>query len=100
MGGDHGPAVTVPAALRAIDSWPDLHLVLVGDQGTLSALLPGKALPERLTIQHASQTVSMDESPALALRQKKDSSMRVAINLVKAGQADACVSAGNTGALM
>ena len=103
MGGDHGPAVTVPAALQAVRSCPDLHLVLVGDQETLSTVLhqqTGKTLPDRLTIRHASQTVSMDESPALALRQKKDSSMRVAIDLVKAGEADACVSAGNTGALM
>ena len=102
MGGDHGPVVIIPAALNALKKNNDLKLILVGDQAQLMAALQqqGGDVGERLTIQHASQQVAMDESPALALRSKKDSSMRVAINLVKDGAASACVSAGNTGALM
>ena len=102
MGGDHGPSVVVPAALKALSKHPVLHVVLVGDQSVLSnALLQANAAPDpRLTIHHASQEVGMDEAPAVALRSKKDSSMRVAINLVKSGEVAACVSAGNTGALM
>jgi len=102
MGGDHGPVVTVPAALRALEKYPKLKLILVGEQQVLGEELArhGAKLGERLTLQHASQVVGMDESPSSALRGKKDSSMRVAINLVKEGGAQACVSAGNTGALM
>lgn len=102
MGGDRGPAVIVPASLHALDENPDLRLILVGDQQTLLRELQqrGAAAGERLAIRHASQQVSMEELPSQALRTKKDSSMRVAINLVKEGAADACVSAGNTGALM
>ncbi len=102
MGGDHGPVVTVPAALNALKKHRDLKLILVGDQPQLMTALQqqGGGTDERLTIQHTSQEVAMDESPSLALRGKKDSSMRVAINLVKEGRASACVSAGNTGALM
>ncbi len=102
MGGDVGPDVTVPAALRALRELNDIELILVGDEATLKAQIERHAAPEsgRLRIRHASQVVSMDESPALALRNKKDSSMRVAIDLVKSGEAQACVSAGNTGALM
>lgn len=103
MGGDHGAAVVVPAALSALRADPSLALVLVGDRATLERALSehsGGAPPGRLTIHHASEHVGMDELPSQALRGKKDSSMRVAINLVKEGQAEACVSAGNTGALM
>lgn len=101
MGGDHGPPVTVPAALDALARHGHLHLTLVGDAERLEAELPqGDSRRERLLIQHASQTIAMDEEPAQALRLKKDSSMRVAINRVREGSADACVSAGNTGALM
>ena len=102
MGGDHGPSVVVPAALDAAAAWPDLELVLVGRREELEAALAGhdRAGHERLRIHHASEVVAMDELPSLALRGKKDSSMRVAINLVKEGVAHACVSAGNTGALM
>jgi len=102
MGGDFGPQVTVPAALACLRKNPDLQLILVGDETILSGLL-AEAMPvfkDRLSIQHASQVVEMDETPQKALKNKKDSSMRVAINLVHAGRADACVSAGNTGALM
>jgi glycerol-3-phosphate acyltransferase PlsX len=101
MGGDHGPPVIVPAALQALERYSQLHLILVGDQDILQqALMSHGANQARLTIHHASQRVEMDESPSQALRIKKDSSMRVAINLVKEGKAQACVSAGNTGALM
>ena len=81
---------------------PNLKLILVGDESVIKGLLPNDLSPyqDRLSIHHASQRVEMDESPSKALKNKKDSSMRVAINLVKEGQADACVSAGNTGALM
>ncbi len=100
MGGDHGPSVTVPAAIRFIAAHPAANLLLVGQEDVLRPLLGTSADDSRLRIVHASEIVGMDESPALALRNKKDSSMRVAINLVKSGEADACVSAGNTGALM
>lgn len=103
MGGDVGPDVVVPAALRVLKRGGEsLRLILVGQEDVLKtclAKLHAQGDP-RLLIRHASQLVSMDESPAQALRVKKDSSMRVAINLVKQGEADACVSAGNTGALM
>ncbi len=102
MGGDHGPPVTVPAALAALAEAPQLRLILVGDEQVLQQELArhGGRAGERLHIRHASQQVAMDELPSQALRTKKDSSMRVAIDLVKAGEASACVSAGNTGALM
>jgi len=102
MGGDVGPAVTVPASLSMLRQHPQLQLRLVGQQDVLNAVLARQdAYPrDRLTVVHASETVGMDESPAKALRNKKDSSMRVAINLVRDGEAQACVSAGNTGALM
>ncbi len=102
MGGDHGPHVTVPAALAVLAEQDDLKLILVGDQEALARELAKHqhGVGERLDIQHASQQVAMDEAPSSALRGKKDSSMRVAVNLVKQGAASACVSAGNTGALM
>ncbi len=102
MGGDHGPEVVIPAALSMLRKNEDLQLILVGDRDALNQEL-ARARPElktRITVRHASQVVGMDELPSQALRSKKDSSMRVAINLVKSGEADACVSAGNTGALM
>lgn len=101
MGGDFGITVTVPAALAILKDYPEVHLTLVGDAGLLERALQPLAYDQnRLHVQHASQQVEMDESPAQALRGKKDSSMRVALNLVKSGDAQACVSAGNTGALM
>lgn len=102
MGGDHGPKVTLPAVVRALQEFTDLQVILVGQRAVLERYLK-KLLPKghpRLTLRHASETVEMDELPSQALRGKKDSSMRVAINLVKSKEADACVSAGNTGALM
>ena len=99
MGGDHGPLVTVPAALDFVRKHDDVRVVLVGlEEKILPLLAKVGSLP--VSVRHASEVVTMDESPSLALRNKKDSSMRVAINLVKQGDADACVSAGNTGALM
>jgi phosphate acyltransferase len=102
MGGDHGPGVTVPAALNFQKSHPQGNIVLVGLKEAIEAELRARhaATGPRLRVYNASQAVSMDEAPASALRGKKDSSMRVAINLVKNGEAHACVSAGNTGALM
>ena len=102
MGGDHGLSVVIPAALEALKHYDDIALILVGDEAQIKASLSQHHAPvdAKLTIHHASQVVQMDESPAIALKNKKDSSMRVAINLVKAGEADATVSAGNTGALM
>ncbi len=100
MGGDHGPSVTVPAALRFLNEQAGVELILVGREDSIRPLLASDANNARLRVLHASEVVGMDESPALALRNKKDSSMRVAINQVKSGDADACVSAGNTGALM
>ncbi|MDA8363614.1 MAG: phosphate acyltransferase PlsX [Gammaproteobacteria bacterium] len=102
MGGDRGLQVTVPAAAAALREHPDLSLILVGRRDDVGAELKRLGCREdgRLTVHHASEVVGMDEPPAQALRSKKDSSMRVAINLVKSGAAQACVSAGNTGALM
>lgn len=102
MGGDHGPDVIVPAALQIAQNHPELHLILVGDEPRLRQALTGRdaGILDRISVRHASELVEMHESPSKALRGKKDSSMRVAINLVKQGEADACVSAGNTGALM
>ena len=102
MGGDHGPKVTVSAAVHILKRQPDIKLILVGDKDRLLEEIRanGAEESERLEIQHASQTIEMSELPSQALRQKKDSSMRVAINLVKDGRAQAAVSAGNTGALM
>ena len=102
MGGDHGPHVTVPAALEFQARFPDVDIVLVGLPDALEQELKtrGAAAGPRLRVHAASQVIAMDEAPAQALRYKKDSSMRVAANLVKSGEAHACVSAGNTGALM
>ncbi|MGH8272744.1 MAG: phosphate acyltransferase PlsX [Gammaproteobacteria bacterium] len=101
MSGDHGPAVIVPAALDALAENPRLHILLVGEEAALGAALDkAGGRGERVAIHPASEVVAMDESPTQALRGKRDSSMRVAINLVKSGAAAACVSAGNTGALM
>ena len=101
MGGDHGPSVTLPACKAFLDSHPDADLLLVGSPG---ALAPAAGWP-RCTLITASQVVTMDDTVETALRRKRDSSMRVAIEQLKADEAghvaaDVCVSAGNTGALM
>lgn len=102
MGGDFGSDVTIPAAFECLQTNPALHLILVGDETLIQQSIEqqDQDFGDRLRIQHATQRVEMDDSPAKVLRTKKDSSMRVAINLVKSGKADGCVSAGNTGALM
>ena len=102
MGGDHGPHVTVPAALDFQSRVADVDMILVGKPEAIEAELKarGAAARDRLRVHATSEVVEMDEAPAQAMRYKKDSSMRVAINLVKSGEANAAVSAGNTGALM
>jgi glycerol-3-phosphate acyltransferase PlsX len=100
MGGDYGTIVTVPAALKALALHPPLRLILVGDHTELQSRLRGHEFADRLEIQAATEVVTMEDLPSIALRGKRDSSMRVAVNLVKEGRAQACVSAGNTGALM
>lgn len=101
MSGDRGAEVVVRAANTALGEHPGLELILVGDEPLLRDLVTRIVGAEpRLSIVHASQVVAMAESPVDALRKKKDSSMRVALDLVKSGAAAACVSAGNTGALM
>jgi glycerol-3-phosphate acyltransferase PlsX len=101
MGGDHGTVVTLPAALSFARSHPDSRLLLVGKSPEIEAALASAGdVRSRLEIVHAEEVVGMDEPPAQALRGKRNSSMRIAINLVKEGRADAAVSAGNTGALM
>jgi glycerol-3-phosphate acyltransferase PlsX len=101
MGGDHGPSVTVPACIDFLEAHPEAELILVGLRETIDAeLVRLGARNARLSIIHATQLVGMDEDVRTAIRTKKDSSMRVAIDQVKVGRAQACVSAGNTGALM
>lgn len=102
MGSDLGPGVIVPACKQALAEFDDISIALVGDTSVLEPLLAEHALADndRITLHHASQVVEMTDSPVLALKKKKDSSMRVMINMVKEDQADAGVSAGNTGALM
>jgi glycerol-3-phosphate acyltransferase PlsX len=102
MGGDHGPSVTIPATLAFLEDAPDARAILVGLPEPLAQALARARSPakDRASVHACTEVVAMDEPPADALRKKKDSSMRVAINLVRDGQAQACVSAGNTGALM
>jgi len=102
VSGDHGLSEIIPAAILTLNKHPDLKLTLVGDENLIRSALRENNYSEnnKLHVKHASEVVEMYEQPAMALRNKKDSSMRVTINLVKNGEADACVSAGNTGALM
>jgi glycerol-3-phosphate acyltransferase PlsX len=102
MGGDHGPKVTLPAARQFLRDDPYASVLLVGLPQTVEAQAAelAREFPGRARFVAASEVVEMHDSPAIAMRSKKDSSMRVAINLVKAGEAQAVVSAGNTGALM
>ncbi len=101
MSGDLGAEVVVRAGAATLEKYANIELIIVGDQAELQDLVT-RIIGEnsRLKIVHASEIVEMSEPPAEALRKKKDSSMRIAINLVKDGSADACVSSGNTGALM
>ena len=102
MGGDFGPSVTIPASLKILKKYENISIVLVGNSDEITKILKKKKSlnHSRITIHNATQIVGMDELPQIALKNKKDSSMRVSINLVKEGVVDACVSAGNTGALM
>ncbi|XAY13965.1 phosphate acyltransferase PlsX [Metapseudomonas otitidis] len=102
MGGDFGPRCIVPASIVCLAEFPSLHLVLVGQAPVLEELIARESGVDRrrLSVEHAAEVVAMDERPSQALRSKPDSSMRVALDLVRAGRAHACVSAGNTGALM
>ena len=102
MGGDFGPRCIVPACLSAMAENPSLELILVGQAPVLEEILSRQPDVDRarLRVEHASEIIAMDERPAQALRNKPDSSMRQALELVRQGRAQACVSAGNTGALM
>jgi glycerol-3-phosphate acyltransferase PlsX len=101
MGGDFGPEVTVVAAIAALQRHPELSLTLVGDRDAILRVQDAnRGGDDRLRVLHAPQKVEMDERPSSALRNKRESSMRLALDLVRAGDVDACVSAGNTGALM
>jgi len=102
MGGDFGPCVTVPAALQALASHSEIILLLVGDPDILTPLLAkaDSSLLERLQVVPAKSVIASDARPAQAIRNSRGSSMRVALELVKEGRAQACVSSGNTGALM
>jgi len=101
MGGDYGLPVTVPSSLDALKKFSDIHIILVGKEDLINEELSKHSYDDsRISVQHAEQVVEMDDLPSNALRKKKKSSMRIALNLVKDGQAQACVSAGNTGALM
>nr|WP_230425579.1 phosphate acyltransferase PlsX [Saccharobesus litoralis] len=102
MGGDNGPPVTIPAAIEALAANKSLKFLVFGDQYQINPFIQNtpKSVLDRLEIIHCTQSVSMDEKPSLALRQKPESSMRLALEAVKNGEAQACVSAGNTGALI
>ena len=101
MGGDYAPAVNIEGAIETIADSEDIDIILVGDESMLAKKLEGKRYPsDRISIMHASQVVTMDESPTAAIRKKKDSSIRRGIDLVKSGEADAFVSAGHSGVVM
>ncbi|WP_440808142.1 phosphate acyltransferase PlsX [Pseudomonas syringae] len=102
MGGDFGPRNIVQASLACLTATPSLHLALVGQASLIEELIASHAAVDRsrLRVVNATESIAMDERPSQALRGKSDSSMRVALELVSSGQAQACVSAGNTGALM
>lgn len=102
MGGDRAPEVPVRGALSALRELPgDFEIILVGDEARIQPLLHrARSAPGRVSVRHASETIGMDESPITALRRKRDSSIAVGLALQKAGEADAFVSAGNTGAVM
>lgn len=101
MGGDHSLSVTVPASIDALKKFSDVHITLVGKQAEIEQALANYQYDQtRLNVVHADQVVEMDDLPSKALRNKRQSSMRLALNLVKDDEAQACVSAGNTGALM
>ncbi|HSL77243.1 MAG TPA: phosphate acyltransferase PlsX [Candidatus Limnocylindrales bacterium] len=98
MGGDHGPSEVVPGVIDYARAHPDVELILVGDTDTVRGI--AGSLPDNVRIVHAGSVIGMDEHPALAMREKKDASILVAADLVRAGEADAVVTAGHTGAGM
>ena len=98
MGGDSGPRLCVSAALKFARLYPSVQLTLVGDQNLL--LAGASPLPSRINLVHSAAEVQMSERPGNALRHKRESSMALAVRMVAEGSADACVSGGNTGALM
>ncbi|MDB1124410.1 phosphate acyltransferase PlsX [Vibrio algarum] len=107
MGGDFGPRVTVPAVVQALSHFPELKVILVGDQPMITSelsrlgyALEDQSINNRLTISHSERVISNSEKPSLALRNSAGTSMRIAIDAVADGDADACLSGGNTGALM
>ena len=102
MGGDYGIKVTIPASIQILQRFPEINIILVGNAVGIKRSLAKlkKSNHPRLSVLNATESVEMDESPQSALKNKKNSSMRLAINLVKSNEASACVSAGNTGALM
>ena len=101
MGGDHAPRVNIEGAVETLQESDDIEVILVGDEAAIMKELKGrKYKPGRISIVHASQVVEMHESPTVAIRKKRDSSIRIGIGLVKAGKADAFVSAGHSGVVM
>ncbi|WDZ55747.1 phosphate acyltransferase PlsX [Paenibacillus polymyxa] len=100
MGGDNAPEATVEGALSAAAEWKDTDITLVGDRERIESVLNGRVLPTNLSIRHASETIEAQDEPVKAVRRKKDASMVVAGRMVREGEADAMISAGNTGALM
>ncbi len=101
MGGDHGPPIIISGAIKALHQHSHLFLILCGDAHLINRELKEvqTAICQRIKVVHCQDVVTMEDKPSTALRRKKDSSMRRAIELVASGEADACVSAGNTGAL-
>ncbi|WP_111976437.1 phosphate acyltransferase PlsX [Algibacillus agarilyticus] len=102
MGGDNGPPITIPAALEVLSAFPRIKFIIFGDKYQIEPLIdsPAKSIAERIQIVHCSQTITMGEKPSQALRNKPESSMRKALEAVESGDAQACVTAGNTGALI
>jgi glycerol-3-phosphate acyltransferase PlsX len=101
MGGDYGPSITVPASLQALLCFPSLSISIFGDEKVIRQYIPANTPHlNRLNIQHCTQIVTMNDRPLTAVRSRRDSSMRKAIDMVQQGKAGACVSAGNTGVLM
>jgi glycerol-3-phosphate acyltransferase PlsX len=101
MGGDYAPAVNIEGAIETVNDTEGINIILVGDESSIKKELDSKKYPtNRISIKHTSQVVGMDESPAIAIRKKRDSSISRAIELVKNGEADAFVSAGHSGAIM
>jgi phosphate acyltransferase len=100
MGGDRAPEAVVAGAIIAAEHADDIRVILVGDEATLQAQLARHAVPQNVRVVHASQVVEMHEAPGQAVRQKRDSSIAVGVGLVRKGEADAVISAGNSGAMM